>query len=714
MAVTPTILQMEAVECGAAALAMVMAYHGRYVPLEALRVECGVSRDGSKAGNILKAARRYGFVAKAFKMELEEFALAPFPNIVFWNFNHFVVVEGFHKGGVRLNDPACGHRLVTMEEFDKAFTGVVLTFSPGPNFAPGGKKPNVLFSLASRLGGARTALIYVLLASFFLVIPGLVIPAFSKIFVDMVLVANMSSWLYPFLWGMGITAVVRAALTWLQQYFLARVEYRFAVTSATAFLWHVLRLPMEFFFQRYPGDVSGRVAINDRVANLLSGQLATSAINILMILFFAAVMLWYDVLLTLAGLAMAVLNVAFLAGVSRRRADANKRLQLEKGMLLGVTMDGLSAIETLKAGGAESDFFAKWAGYQARVLTTQQELGRQSQMLAVLPILLSMTANALILTVGGYKIMDGAMTTGMLVAFQSLMSSFMAPVNQLVALGGNLQIAEADISRLDDVLRHEIDPALARGGAQAETANDRVKLSGRLELRDVSFGYSRLDPPLIEGFNLTMEPGARVALVGASGSGKSTVAKLVSGIFEPWTGEILLDGLPRHKWPREVVNNSLAMVDQDIFLFQGSVRENITMWDSTIPEGRVLDAAKDACLHDEIASRPGAYDGPVEEQGGNFSGGQRQRLEISRALAIDPSIVVLDEATSALDPKTEMLIDAGFRRRGCTCLIVAHRLSTIRDCDEILVLDKGKVVQRGSHTVLAERDGLYRDLISKA
>lgn len=701
-------LQMEATECGAASLAMILAYHGLWIPLEQLRLECGVSRDGSKASNMLKAARTHGMIAQGHRMDLEHFRKGPFPNIVFWEFSHFLVVEGVNENGVWLNDPAYGPRFVTSEEFDASFTGIVMTFKPGPEFKASGSKPDTIRSLASRLHGAEAAIGFLVLASFFLVIPGLVIPAFSRVFVDTILVSGMSSWIYPLLLGMGATALLRGLLTWLQQYFLARLEYRFVVISTTRFIRHVLQLPMSFFAQRYPGDLAERVAANDRIATLLSGQFTTNAVNLLMIVFYALAMLFYDPTLALAGVVLAAVNGAALRYVSARRTDTNRRLQQEEGQLAGVTMDGLRSIESLKASGAESDFFAKWAGCQAKAVSSQQELGRSGLVLQVLPAFLSLVSNAVVLTFGGLKVIDGTMTVGMLVAFQSLMSSFLAPVNQIIALGSSVQMATADVARLDDVLRHQAE--------QQQNAQDLdpalpAKLGGRLELRNVSFGYSRLDPPLVEALDLLLEPGMRVALVGASGSGKSTVARLVAGLYPHWEGELFFDGLPARRIPVSLLRNSLALVDQDIFLFEGTVRDNLTMWDGSVPEARMIRAAKDAAVHEEIASRPGGYGSKVEEWGGNFSGGQRQRLEIARALVAEPSIIVLDEATSALDPTTEQLINENLRLRGCSCLLIAHRLSTIRDCDEIIVLEHGKVVQRGTHDRLSQVEGPYLSLI---
>jgi NHLM bacteriocin system ABC transporter peptidase/ATP-binding protein len=716
---TPTVLQMEAVECGAAALGIVLAHFGRWVPLEELRIACGVSRDGSKASNVVKAARQYGLEAKGFKKEPQSLRTTRPPMILHWNFNHFVVLEGFSgrpgKGRVHLNDPGTGPRLVTEEELDQAFTGVVMTFQPGPEFQKRGEPPRLIPALRSRLTGARTALAFVLLAGLALVIPGLVIPVFSRVFVDSVLLEGRRDWLPPLLWGLGLTGLMAGALTWIQQTYLLRLETRMAVGDSSRFLWHVLRLPSEFFSQRYAGDISSRVAINDRVAQLLSRDLATNVLGALMIAFFALILFQYDPVLTLVGIATVSLNVAALRYISRKRVDGNRRLAQDQGKLLGTAIGGLQTIETLKATGGESDLFTRWAGHQAKVVNGRQDLERYTQILDAVPPLLSAVNTALILGIGGLRVMNGDMTLGGLVAFQLLMGLFIAPVNRLVSLGGKLQMVEGDMNRLDDVLRYRIDPAAGSGSGDALSAppdTAPVKLTGRLELRDVSFGYSRLDPPLIEGLSLSLKPGSRIALVGGSGSGKSTIAKLVTGLYQPWGGEILFDGRRRSEVPPGVMTNSLAAVDQNVFLFEGTVRENLTLWDSTISLPEVVAAAKDASIHEEIAARPGGYESLVEEGGANWSGGQRQRLEIARALVGRPTVLVLDEATSALDPTTESWIDQALRRRGCTCLIVAHRLSTIRDADEIIVLERGKVVQRGTHDDLKSVEGPYARLIS--
>lgn len=707
---TPTVLQMEAVECGAASLSIILSYFGRFVPLEELRIACGVSRDGSKASNIVKAARSYGLTAQGKRLEIEALRALPLPCIVFWNFNHFVVVEGFGPGVVYLNDPACGPRQVTDEEFNAAFTGVTLAFSPGPDFKKGGAQRSFLKALVPRLKGSKSSFSFVVLATLALVVPGLLLPVFAQVFIDSYLVGRMDDWVKPLLLGMAVTAVFRAGLTWLQQTQLLRMEMRLALTASGTFLWHVLRLPVEFFSQRYAGDISQRVAANDRIARILSGDLATNAVNVVSLVFFLAVMLQYDWMLTAVGVLITVSNLLVLQRISRLRKDGNLKLQQDSGKLMATTMGGIQTIETTKATGSEGDFFMRWAGYQAKVSNAEQRLGLLSRVLVSLPGLLNALASVAILGLGGLRVIEGELSLGMLVAFQSLMASFTQPVSNLMGLAGTLQEAEADLTRLDDVLQYPIDDNLRL--ATASTGAYARPLQGHLELRDITFGYSRLEAPLLDHFNLVLAPGQRVALVGGSGSGKSTVAKLVMGLFKPWAGEVRVDGCPREQLPAAVLNATLGGVDQNVYLFEGSVRDNLTLWDATLPEADIIHAARGACIHDTIVSRPGGYDGPVAESGANFSGGQAQRLEIARVLAGNPRILVMDEATAALDPATEKAIDDHIRRRGCSCLIVAHRLSTIRDCDEIIVMDRGQVVERGNHDALMALGGRYHQLIN--
>lgn len=728
---TPTVFQMEAVECGAAALAKVMAYHGKFASLAELRQECGVSRDGSKASNMVKAARRYGFVAKGYKKEeIDDLKTLQLPLIVFWNFNHFIVFEGVKGKKFYVNDPATGPRTMTREDFDMGFSGVALEILPSPEFEKSGCKPSIIPGLVRRLSNSKKALAFILFINLFMVIPGLIIPACSRIFVDNYLIKRMDSWVKPLLLGMALTAILQTSLSWLQSFYYLKFETKLAAVNSTKFFWHIFRLPVEFFNQRFGGEIASRVMINDQVAAMLAGQIAGSFVSFLMIIFYAVIMWDYDWILTLICFVTAALQIAMMKYVSRIMVDKSQRLQQEGGKLAGVSMGGLGCIETLKASGGENDFFAKWSGYYTKLSNSSHEMSIFSTHLGIFPSFLSNLSSMAILGVGGLRVMDGHLTMGMLVAFQSLMGSFMGPVTSLVGLGAQIQQLEGGMNRLDDVLNNEVDPIYemmpvespeiieqieSDGKARKKGAIPnlrKAKLSGTIELKNVTFGYSRLAPPLIENFSILIKPGQRVAFVGPSGCGKSTLSKLISGLYQPWSGQILFDGKERAEIGRRVMTNSLAMVNQDILLFEGTISDNITLWDPTVPTENIIKAGKDAGIHDDISARPGGYDSTVFEGGFNFSGGQRQRIEIARALVIDPTILVLDEATSALDPHTEEKIDISLRRRGCSCVIVAHRLSTIRDSDEIVILSGGRVVQRGSHDDMKQVDGPYARLIS--
>ena len=709
---TPTILQMEAVECGAAALSMIMAHYGLWVPLEEVRVQCGVSRDGSKASNVLKAARNYGFDAKGYKYgELEKLYEQDLPAILFWNFNHFVVLDGYKNGKVYLNDPAQGPREIELEELDGSYSGVVMTFKASPEFKKGGAPPTMVPALRRRLVGSEVALAFTVICGLFLVIPGLVIPTFTRVFIDDYLVRGQS-WMVPYLMMFMVgTLFVQGALTWLQKYYLLRLESKLALSTATQFFNHILRLPAAYFGQRFAGEIGSRVLINDKVAKIISDKLASTAIDLVMMVFYFILMCLYSVSLTLIVTAIGLLNVGAVRLSARARVDASRRLMQDKGKLQGVAMNGLQMIETIKATGSEAEFFARWAGYYAKSANTTQFIQVLAQSQGAIPGLVQTLSTAAVLILGGYKVMNGEMTVGMLVAYQTLLGSYMKPINTLVSFGSTLQELQADMNRLDDVIRYPADKQYEQDRQKLEYDPRVVKLSGLVELKNVTFGYNPLEPPLIQDFSLRVEPGRRVALVGSSGSGKSTVAKVISGLYPNWGGEILFDGKQRHEIPRDLLVNSIAVVDQEVFLFGGTVNENITMWDPTVPVSRVGTASRDAAIAEVIEAREGAYKSPVQEGGGNFSGGQCQRLEIARGLVGEPTIMILDEATSALDPTTEMHIDDSMRRRGCTCIIIAHRLSTIRDADEIIVLERGKIVQRGTHDGMKDVEGPYRKLI---
>lgn len=707
----PTVLQMESVECGAAALSIILGHFGKFVPLEKLRIACGVSRDGLKATNIIKAAKEYGLESKGYAKSIEKLMQIKTPAIIFWNFNHFLVLEGFTKNKVYLSDPAQGRYTVTHQEFDDSYTGVVLTFETTEKFEKGNEKRGLMASLASRIKYSKQSIFFIILASLFLVIPGLVIPSFLKVFIDKYLVNNFSGFVMPLLLIMAGILIVNSVLVYIQQYFLLKLETKLALATSSKFLWHVFHLPIAFFTQRYSGEIGNRVSLNDKVAKLLSGDLANAALNVIVVIFYALLMFSYDVILTLVGITMAVINIVILQYVSRARKDGNRQLTNETGKLLGTTTSGISMIETLKASGRENDFFTNWIGYLAKVTNAQQELGWLSTRLNTIPPLLTSLTTSAILGIGALRIMDGQMTLGALVAFTYLMNNFINPVNQLVSVGAMLHETESDMGRIDDVMNYEVDNQFREENAVKPESSTQNKLVGYFEMDNVTFGYNPTIPPLIEKFSLKLKPGSRVALVGGSGSGKSTVAKIASGLYDPWDGKVLLDGRSRKEIPRNIITESLSVIDQDVLVFNGTINENIAFWDTLIPEKNIVQSARDAAIHDVIAARNDAYDSKVMEGGANFSGGQRQRLEIARALVSNPSILVMDEATSALDPATEKMVMDNIKKRGCTCLIVAHRLSTIMDCDEIIVMEFGKIVERGTHQELMSMNGVYSQLI---
>jgi len=618
---TPTILQMETAECGAAALAIVLACFGRNVPLEEARIQCGVSRDGSRASNILKAARHYGLVAKGFRVEPEGLRQFGFPQIIHWNLNHFVVLEGIRSRLAYINDPASGPRKVGWPEFDRSFSGVTITLQKGPAFQAGGRRRSLLAGLKRRAGGAAPALSLAVLAGLFLVIPGLAVPLFTKVFLDEILIGGMGVWAGPLLLGLGLTAVIQAILTWLQEHYLIRLGAKLNLRESSRFFWHILRLPVDFFNQRYGGEIGSRVGLNERVAGTVSRQLAKGVINLFMVGFYLVLMLFFSVPLTLVAVGLSLVNLLVLRLLTRIRVDRSQRMQVEGGKMLGVAMGGLQSIETLKAAGRESDFFARWSGHQAKLVNAQQELARLTSVFDKIPGLLTNLNSAVLVMLGGIMIMDGRMTIGTLVAFQSLVPNLMGPFGQLVQMAGSVQELQGDMNRLDDVLECPLDPAVTRTEAALQDfPPHQIKLSGKLELHQVSFGYSRLEPPLVEDFNLRLKPGQRIALVGSSGSGTSTLAKLVTGLSPPGSGAITFDGRAADQIPRRVLSNSIALVDQEIFLFEGSIRDNLTLWDTTVPQEHLVAAARDAEIHDDISARPGGYDALVGEMGANFSG----------------------------------------------------------------------------------------------
>ncbi|MDQ0994520.1 NHLP family bacteriocin export ABC transporter peptidase/permease/ATPase subunit [Streptomyces sp. V3I7] len=710
---TPTVLQMEAVECGAASLSMVLGHYGRHVPLEELRIACGVSRDGSRASNLLKAARSYGLTAKGMQMDLAALAEVTSPAILFWEFNHYVVYDGmgrrFGRRGVYINDPAKGRRFVPIEEFDGSFTGVVLTLEPGENFERGGRRPGVLGAMPARLRGTAGTMPAAVLASLLLVAVGAALPALSRTYIDMFLIGGQTSLLSVLFASMGTCVALTLVLTWLQQANLLRGRLISSTLSSARFLRHLLRLPVTFFSQRSPADLVQRLQSNDAVAETLARDLAAAGVDAIVVVLYAVLLYTYDPQLTAIGIGVALLNVVAMRFVIRLRATRTAKLRADTARLTNTSYTGLQLIETMKATGGEDGYFRKWAGQHAATLEEQQRLGVPSAWLGVVAPTLATFNSALILWIGGLRAVEGHISVGLLVAFQALVVRFTAPITRLNGVAGRIQDFAADVARLKDVENFQADPLYSRAGSGSGDSTRR--LHGHVELENISFGYSPLDKPLLTNFDLTVGPGQQVALVGGSGSGKSTVSRLISGLYAPWEGVIRIDGQRLEDIPRGALASSVSFVDQEVFLFEGSVRDNVALWDPSIPDEAVVDALRDAALYDVVMRRPGGIQSKVEQDGRNFSGGQRQRLEIARALVRRPSILVLDEVTSALDAETELVVMDNLRRRGCACVVIAHRLSTVRDSDEIVVLQHGTIVERGRHDELVARGGAYAALV---
>ena len=709
----PQVMQMEALECGAACLTMILAYYGRWVPLEKVRADCGVSRDGSKALNILKAARSYGLTAKGMTFSTEALrAKAPFPCIVFWNFNHFVVVRGFKGRYVYLNDPARGQVRVPVDEFNQSFTGVALVFEKSDAFQEGGSKPNTVAYARKRLEGLAPAIAFVMLTAAITSIVAIVNTSLGQVFLDRILTGDNPDWLVPLTAVMLALAIATGIVSVLNAVYLVRIQGKIAVVSSSRFMRHLLHLPIGFYAQRMVGDLQQRQAMNETIAFSLVGQLAPVLINTVMLVLYLAIMLNYSVLLTVVGLLTVLFNVLIARYISRKRVNIARAGAMNAGKLYATTVGGIQMIETIKASGAENGYFGRWAGYQAAANESETNTMRLNSYLGAVPQVVAQVANIAVLVLGIWLIIEGAFTPGALLAFTGFLASFMAPVSQMINLGQMIQEMQTQMERVEDVMRYPADVPEDPEAPIDTKALDREKLFGRVDLEGVAFGYSPLEPPLIEGFDMHLEPGQWVALVGGSGCGKSTIAKLVSGLYEPWSGSVKFDGVPISDIPRPVLRGSLAVVDQDIVTFDDTVSDNIKLWDRSIEDYEVIIACRDAGIHQDIVNREGGYSSRVLPDGRNYSGGQLQRLEIARVLATDPTVIILDEATSALDAKTEAEVMRHIRDRGITCIVVAHRLSTIRDCDEIIVLDDGKIVERGTHSSLIAAGGAYAELVS--
>ena len=708
----PQVMQMEALECGAACLTMILAYYGRWVPLEKVRSDCGVSRDGSKASNVLKAARSYGLTAKGMTYSTEALRnKGTFPCIVFWNFNHFVVVRGLNTKYAFLNDPARGQVRIPIDDFDQSFTGITLQFGKTDAFEEGGEKPDAFRSASERLKGMGGAISFVMLTAAITSVTGIITTSTGRVFLDRILGGGNTEWLIPLTIVMLLLALVNVTVSVLSAVHLSRIQGKIAVVSSSRFMRHLLHLPVGFYAQRMVGDLQQRQNTNESIAFALVGQLGPVLVNVVMLVLYLGIMVRYSILLTVVGIATVVANAFLARYISKKRVNISRAGATNMGKLYATTVGGIEMIETIKSAGAETGYFGRWAGYQASVNESEARSTRLNAYLGAVPGLLAEFANIVVLVLGIWLIVNGSFTPGALLAFNGFLASFMAPVNQMINLGQTVQEMQTQMERVDDVMRYPADvPEDVEPVADASSLG-REKLRGEVELKKVTFGYSPLDPPLIKDFDLHIEPGHWVALVGGSGSGKSTIAKLVSGLYNPWSGDVFFDDMPIKEIPIPILRGSLAVVDQDIVTFDDTVSDNVRLWDRSIEDYEVILACRDAGIHEVVAAREGGYGSRILPGGRNFSGGQLQRLEIARVLATDPTVIILDEATSALDAQTEAEVIRRIRDRGITCIVVAHRLSTIRDCDEIIVLDAGNVVERGTHEQLLAKDGAYAELV---
>ncbi len=706
---TPTIYQMEMVECGAASLAMILAYWGCHVPLEQLRVDTGVTRDGCNAFNILKGAEKYGLETHGYHKEIPNLLKLPMPVIIHWNFNHFVVLEGTKGNRVYINDPAFGRRVLTLEDLDECYTGVVLTFSRTGEFRKIKKNSSLKDFMLSRLSGQRSALLSLILLGFLLILPGFVMPTISQLFIDRVLNGGETSLVLTLVLILCLSALFQTFLRYYRGRIQIRLNQKISLLSAHALFRHMFRLPVSFFEQRDPGELVTRNENNDSVNDFLIGDLTTVILELFTAVFYLILLLRYSGKLTLLGIAGLVINLLISRYASSVMSTISQKQEIDGGKLSGMVFSGLRISETIKAAGVENEYASRLTGQQARSAGLEQRAGRLQSLLSALTGILSTIFSSAMLIYGGMEVIRGRLTAGMLTAFLSLFGSFAEPVQEIMGFIQKVQLMKADMSRVEDISHYTEDECFSPENGKVPFSG---KLTGKVDIRGFVFGYNKLSGPLIKNLELHIESGRSVALVGASGSGKSTIGRVIGGLYAPWEGEIRFDGVERKDIPPGVLHASIATVSQNVVLFSGTIRDNITMWNENILEEDMVRAAKDACIHDVIVSRTGAYDSHLEENGRNLSGGQRQRVEIARALALNPSILIMDEATSALDPATEKEIVDNIKRRGCTCIIVAHRLSTIRDCDEILVLERGNVVQRGSHQELIRVEGRYRDLVN--
>lgn len=709
---TPTVVQMEAIECGAACLGMILGYYEKYITLEELRVACGVSRDGVSALSILQAAQKYELFCEGYKVELEELYDLPLPLIAHWNFNHFVVIEGFSKHYVYINDPSSGPLRISYKELDGSFTGLALIFEKRPEFKKSGSPESGFKLILERMKNFKVSLLFLILTGIAAIFPKLAMPAFTQIFIDNILTKQSSTWSGWTLFAMAVAMALAALFSFLQSFAASRLTIEMSINFSSNFLRHLMYLPLSFYYQRLTGEVANRINLNDNISDTVAQKLIGMFIDAFSTVLFGIVMFYYDPFIALFGILMTLCNLGLMRYLYRKWIDAYAYYQKAIGKSYAYSISSLQSIETIKATTIESKIFSKWAGYYTKTSNSVQQIARNQVYGGIIPSFLAALTSVVIIGVGSWRVINGNLTIGMLMALQILMQNFMGPIVRLVSSLQSIQFVIVDFNRVNDVLKNPLEKRLMQEENNPLTPQFQKspKLGGYLELKNVSFRFNPFSDLILNDINFTLEPGKTVALVGPTGCGKSTTVKIIGGLVYPLQGEVLFDRIKREKLPREVITNSLAIVEQEPFLFAGTVKENLTLFEGFVEEDILIQAAEDACIHEMIISRLGGYEMKLENEGTNLSGGQRQQLEIARALIKQPTLLVLDEATSNMDSDTELKIFQNIRRRGCACVIIAHRLSTIRYCNEILVMDNGKIVQRGNHDELMSLEGMYKQL----
>ena len=713
VAKVPVIMQLEALECGAASLAMVLAYYGRWIPLEQLRKECGVSRDGSNMNSMFRVAKKYNLQPKAFRCSAKTlFQKGKFPAIIFWQYSHFVVVNGFVRGGkeVSLNDPARGKITMPFEEFEQHYSGICMLFEPSEEFEQGGRPASVLGFARQRLKGTFPMFMMVTFTTLIASLTGILFPAFSRFFVDRLLSHSVPQWSGGFFVLLGLVVFSQVASLCIRTIYMLKLQGKMAAIANTSFLWHMLRLPLEFFEQRMSADIAARQQSNQLISSTLINTFAPLAFDFVAMVFNLIIMINYNPVLAAVGMISVAVNLIIARIVSEKRVNITRVQMRDTSNLNGSTLFGINMIETIKSAGAENGFFMQWAGHQANANTQSVKFGKLNHTLGQIPQLLSLLTSNIILFLGVRLIIQGEWTIGFISAFNGYLLAFSTPVQSLITSGQQIQEMRTNMERVQDVFKYPVDVEYNEHDIILD--EDMNKLSGLIEMKNVTFGYNKLDAPIIEDFSMTVKPGHSVAIVGASGCGKSTVAKLLTGLYPAWSGEILFDGKSHSQIDRKIFTSSVSCINQDITLFEDTIAENIKIWDKSIEDFEVILAARDAMIHDEIVRREGDYSAKLTEGGKNFSGGQRQRLEIAGALAQEPTIMIMDEATSALDTQTEFQLMNSVTNRGLTLVIISHRLSIIRDCNEIIVMKDGKILDSGTHEELIKRCEYYTQLIT--